>query len=147
MKDEITQVAPVSEIKSPYSMFGTDKTQEENGVAIDYGYFAIIVKRAGQNNKQFKAKLRRVNEQKGKRMQIGAVTDDEMEDDMIRLFAETVVVGWREVRNEQNELIPFSVDACVKLFKDLPDLFLDVRTQAMDFHTFLEVEIEEASKN
>ena len=149
MTEQKKKVEPQKEdvIKSPYDVFGTDVSNEEKGVVLDYGYFCIVVKRAGPNNKEFKKRLRRINDSKGKRIQIGAITDEEMNSDMITLFAETVVTEWKGVRDKEKNILPFTVANCIELFTNLPDLFEDVRRQAMDFQTFVEADVEEATKN
>jgi hypothetical protein len=67
-------------------------------------------------------------------------------------YAKCIVLDWKGVRAEDigdkgRKEVPFSFENCVKLFKNLPDLFDDVQAQAQDQKLFLEEVREEDSKN
>jgi hypothetical protein len=71
-----------------------------------------------------------------------------LKDIMCRLYAETVVSGWSGVldRNNENE-VPFSVDACIDLFKNADEVFgevVDVSTNAAVYRDEIR---EEDAKN
>lgn len=141
---------------SPYKLFAVDKGLEQEGVYLTYGDFRIKIARAGGSNERYRrliqAKL------KPHRYQIDTDTLPEgvAEDVQREAYASAVVLGW-ETKSDTGEWepvletpegkIPYSVDACVKLFKDLPDLFNDVRNAATKVSTFRKAEEEADAKN
>lgn len=133
--------------KSPYDVFKTSSVNEEKGVALDYGEFAIVIKRAGPSNKKYVQMMTAINDKHGRAIRLGSIDEEELEKQIIEVFAKTIVVDWREVTDAEGNPLPFSVDNCIKLLTDLPDLFADIRNQAASFETFREEEIEEAVGN
>lgn len=147
-KQNTTAAVTKKQTTSPYDLFSTSEKNEQEGVAIDYGSFAIIVKRASvSSNAEFKKEFRRLSRKKGHAIELGTVSEDSMLKDMIDIFAKTVIVGWRDVYDREGNELPFNYANCVKLLTDLPELFRDIQAQAMSFETFREAEIEEVSKN
>lgn len=68
----------------------------------------LIVRRAGSRNREYVAGL-------------GSVSVEDLEGQR-KLFAETIVCGWLGLLDEHGEPIPYSVEACVELFRQCPDL-------------------------
>jgi hypothetical protein len=66
---------------------------------------------------------------------------------LIEVFVDSVVLGWEDICGRDGAIMPFTRDNCIKLFTDLPDLFLDVREQAMKAANFRELEADTDSKN
>lgn len=59
------------------------------------------------------------------------------------VYAETVVLGWENVEDENGNAMEFSVENCIKLFDDLPDLFRDIQEQSQRAALF-RAEVREA---
>lgn len=121
---------------SLYSQFKTDGSLEKSGILIEYGQtetgnpICIRIARAGGANKAYEKRMEA--EVKPYRRMIQNETIEKALIDRIlrKVFAETVVLGWENVEDETGKAIPFSVDNCIKLFEDLPDLFKDIQEQA-----------------
>lgn len=130
---------------SPYQMFGTNKALEaEKGVTIDYGSFSITVLRAGNSNRKYlerlTAKMRPYRTQK------------KMDPDVSRrllaeVYAEAVIVGWKDVKDASGNSMEFTRENCVKLLIDLPDMFDDLVRFAEDMRNFQTEQVEEETKN
>lgn len=128
---------------SPYALFETDKSVEQQGVKLDYGAFYIQVARAGGANTRFRDILRQRMAPHKRAMATETMSDDLAEKLTRDVFAETVVLGWgSEVHGEgkvagrDGKPIDFSPDAVKALFKDLPDLATDVIQQAQSVALF-----------
>lgn len=133
---------------NPYEMFENNKDLEAGkGIVIDYGGFEITVHRAGGANK----KLQKVYTNKYKphiRKAEQGILDDEITNRiLIESFAEAVVVGWKNVKDKDGNLMDFSVENCIKLFTDLPDLFEDIVVQTKDVSNFKKEMEEIEAKN
>lgn len=59
-------------------------------------------------------------------------------DDDRRIYPGTVVVGWAGILNRKNEAVPFSIDACAALLRQLPSWIIDrLRVFAMRPENFI----------
>lgn len=136
-----------------FEQFGTDTTLEKEGVYIEYGRpsdekkVRFKIARAGGAN----AKYLKVLEQKTKPLRhliqkdlVGMAESDEI---MAEVFAEAVVLGWENVTEKDGTPIPFTRDNCISLFRRLPDLFADIRTQATQSAIFRSAVLESDAKN
>jgi len=133
---------------NPYKLFSTDKNLESGaGVDICYPGFSITVHRAGGSNAKYASALKEKAQPHSKMIANGMLDDEIAKNMLVEAFAESVVVGWKGVTNEKGEEIPFSIENCVKLFNDLPDLYADVRSQAEDFRVFRAANEEAERKN
>jgi len=66
---------------------------------------------------------------------------------MAEVYAETVLLGWTGVADENGTPLPFTKENCVKLLTDLPDLFRDIQEQAQRVANFRAADLEADAKN
>jgi len=121
---------------SLFKRYKTDADRETSGVWISYGTTAdgrtieFKIARAGGQNKAYEKRFEALTRPYRRQIQTESL-DDETSDRIVRqLFAETIVLGWRNVEDEEGKPIAFSAEACRKLFDELPDLFRDIREDA-----------------
>ena len=151
-----------------YQMFEMDADLEREGITVNYGSVKVLLARAGGRNAGFKrlfnAKV------KSFRHQIKQETlDDEVAERlMAEAYAEKVILGWWSrkedengdpilnskgeekwddvIENAEGKRVKFSVDACVQILLDLPELFINIQemsTSAANYRKELEAEDEE----
>jgi len=132
---------------SPYQLFQTSQKAEDQGILVDYGDFAIRIKRAGEGNKEFRVGLQRLLKKYRIAFEIDAVNDAQILPEFVALFANFVLVDWVNVTDQEGNLIPFTAENAKKLLLDLPALFVDLRTRATDYKNFRAQEIEETAGN
>lgn len=132
-------------LKGPEALFKTSSKLEQEGVWLDYGDFRIKITRAGASNKRFK----RLMDEKMKphrRAMANETMSDALAERLTReVWAEAIVLGWdsplgNNVMPYRGEEFPFTVENCLTLFNDLPDLFIDVRDQSTKLGLFREDE-------
>ena len=133
-------------------IFGTSASLETEGIWIDYGeYGRIKVARAGGKNKAFKNLMERSLRPYRSAMNMGTMDDAVLERITRENFAEAVVLDWDIVEEGPIDEttgkptlvpVPFSREACVKIFEALPDLFLDIMQQAQTVVNFVEASRE-----
>lgn len=151
---------------SLYKQFRTDATVEREGLWLNYGpnddlpeigknadgtsiypEKRILIARAGGANDAFSKRL----EAKGKphRRQIQHETiDPKLLLTIVKeVYAETVVLGWENVTDENGVVMSFNKENCIKVFNDLPDLFIDLKEQAERSALFRVHVREEDAKN
>ena len=139
-------------LKGPEALFKTSPKAEAEGVELDYGDFWIKVTRAGATNARFKRLF-----DKAMKPHRRAVANDTMNNDVAEritreVWAESIVLGWGSKLGDglmpyQGEALPFNVPNCIRLFDELPDLFIDVREQSMKLGLFQDDEQETDTGN
>lgn len=133
---------------SIYDTFKTDDNMETRGILLDYGDAGKIkIARAGGSNVRFQKALEAKTRPLRRQIDTETLSPEAGERVLVEVFASTVVIGWEDIKDSDGKDIPFSYENCVKLFTDLPDLFIDVREQAMKAANFRTAEIEEDAKN
>lgn len=143
----------MSNKKSIYSLFGTDSSKEQQGVVIEYDDLGkITIARAGGANSRYNTVIYEKMQPYRRQLQLKKNKLDDKTIKLMRrlnmeLFAETIVLGWEGINDADGNPIPFSKEACLKLFNDLPALFDDLLARANDLSTFQNEEIEEDLKN
>lgn len=116
-----------------YAQFKTDTSLETTGILLQYGNnskglpIAIRIARAGGANKNY-AKLMEARVKPYRRQIQNETIERALLDGIVKqVFAETVVIGWENVEDENNSPLSFSVPNVLKVFEDLPDLYADIQ--------------------
>jgi hypothetical protein len=109
----------------------SDRALESEGVPCSIGQGReLIVRRAGARNRAYVAGL-------------ADIAGEEDLAGMQRLFASTIVCGWRGLVDERGDEVPYSIEACIELFAQCPDLGDFVARFAAARANFHAAEIEE----
>ena len=134
---------------SLYNLYETDHDVEKGGVILNYGEgVRIKVARAGGQNVDFGKCIERLTRQhRDHKGNLTGISDTFASELWMQAYAESVVKDWEGVSDREGKPLKFSPENCVKLFKDLPDLFADVRAAAENISNFLADKVEEDAKN
>lgn len=138
---------------SLFKQFETSPDLERKGVLLDYGKNAdgtdimIRIARAGGANKQYDKRMEILTKPMRRQIQNETVEAESIDRVFRKVWAETVVLGWEHVQDEQGKEIPFSVDNCIALFEKLPDLFADIQEQSRKAALFRQANLEADGKN
>lgn len=135
-----------------YKTFQTDTDLEREGIIVNFGSVKFSLARAGGRNKAFKE----VFSAKAKRHRAeldNETMSDEMADRiMAESYAAAVILGWwtrkenekgdpvldkdgnevwqDHIVNKDGKKVKYSVDECVKILLDLPDMFQTLQSYA-----------------
>lgn len=135
-------------MKSPYDFFKTDKDLETGkGVELDYGAFSITIHRAGGQNAKFASVTMAKMAPHRRKLQSGSLDEDVGRRLMAEIYAESVIIGWKNVVDEAGKPLPFTKENCVKLLLDLPEFFSDIQEQAQNMANFRAEALEKEAKN
>lgn len=121
---------------SLYTQFKTDDSLEKTGILVEYGMTAdgkpicIRIARAGGANKAYEKRMEAEVKPYRRMIQNETIEKALIDRILMKVFAETVVLGWENVQDTDGNDITFSAENCIKLFNDLPDLFKDIQEQA-----------------
>lgn len=124
---------------SMYDSFQTDKDLERNGIVVDYGEFRVTVARAGGNNKRYLKLL----DAKMKPYKRAYETDTLSNEIAVKIlheaYAQGVVTNWEVLKDGEwvqgieapdGSIMEFNADNVLQTFRNLPDLFQDIKSQA-----------------
>lgn len=138
---------------SLFKQFKTSQKLETVGVLVNFGLtedgrdINMRLARAGGANKAYDKAIEVHTKGIRKQLQNDLIDNDQLLMIMRRVYAETVILDWENVEDEDGKPIPFNRENCIKLFEDLPDLFLDVQEQARKMALFRQANLEVAAKN
>lgn len=134
--------------KSIYDAFGTDTNLEQNGIEVDYGdYGTFTIARSGGANQKYTRLLEAKSRPYRRQIAAGNIDIELMNGIIQQVMARTIVLGWDNVYDRDGKKIKFTTDACIKLFKDLPDLYEFLRDESQMLANYLILELEEDAKN
>lgn len=116
---------------SLYKQFKTDAKLEKEGLTLDFGDgVTMLVARAGGSNDRYAKRMEVLSKPYRRQIESGTVDRKVLERVVIEVFAETVVLGWNGVTDEDGKPLEFNRINAIKVFTDLPDLFAEVQEQA-----------------
>lgn len=121
---------------SLYKQFKTDSKLEKEGILLEYGTnsqgkpICIRVARAGAGNDAYVKRMEVAVKPHRRLIQNETIERAVLTKIVREVFAETVVLGWENVEDENGKPMPFTKENCIKLFTDLPDLFDDLQESA-----------------
>lgn len=136
---------------SLYDQYGTDAKKEAEGVEValapnDDGTIPTFVLAATSRSNQKYAKALD-NATKPYRRNIDAMKPETAEALYRDVFVKTVLKGWKNVQDRNGVEIPYSAEAAVKLFTELPRLYDDLNSRAGSIDLFRESQKEEEAGN
>ncbi|OCG31614.1 hypothetical protein A9G29_06210 [Gilliamella sp. Fer2-1] len=138
---------------SLFEQFETDKTKEKDGVPVEYPANAngtipvFYIARVGGANSKYSLLIKKLTKQYKRQIQMDALPEDKLIEISIKAFSEGALRGWDNIQDRKGKNIPFSIENACNLFKQLPDLFADLISQANDIDLFKSMQIEEDIKN
>jgi len=145
-----------------YSAFKTDKDAEKKGVILNYSAdnFRVTVARAGGANKRFEKALDRIRTPHKRAIQTEKIDLETATAILMEAYAEAIVVNWETCTDKEkdtwvsgieqegtDELLTVNKENLLKTFKNLPDVFQDIRSQAEKENLFLASVREANAKN
>jgi hypothetical protein len=122
--------------KGLYAQFKTDNHLEKEGILLEYGEnskgkpICIRVARAGGANNAYTKRMEARVKPYRRQIQNETMETALVERLVKEVYAETVILGWENVEDENGNDMDFTVENCIKLFDDLPDLFRDIQEQS-----------------
>lgn len=139
-----------------FKTFKADATLEKSGILLQYGTaqrdgkevpVTIRIARAGGANTMFDKVLEAKTKPYKRMIQTDSLDKKVSERIMREVYAQTVVLDWENVQDEDGEFLEFTHENVIAMFEALPDLFTDVVTQANKQALFRADIIEADAKN
>lgn len=140
---------------SLYKKFKTNTDTETQGIEIalvgaensDGSVPTFMISRMGGSNKAYSKALERGTKPFRRQNQMGMLSEDVLRPIVRKAFCETVLKGWRNVLDENDNPISYSSQAALKLMEDLPDVYEILQQEAMDISNFRDKAVETEAGN
>jgi hypothetical protein len=127
--------------------FGIDEKSEVDGITADYGLFKIKMKHAYRTNKAYVKMLEREMEPVRRSMENGLLSAEAGDAILHKVYANTIVIGWSGMKDDDGKDIPYSPQKCIEYFKKYPRFFDSVKKDAENFDLFKVASVEADQKN
>lgn len=140
---------------SLYKQFATNTDKEIEGIEVqmteaeneDGSIPTFVVSRMGKSNKRYSKALEAATRPYRRQIELGTMNNDKAEEIFMGVFVDTVLKGWKNVRDENGAELPFNKQSATKLFKDLPEVYERLQEEAKLSANFREASLEEEAKN
>lgn len=138
---------------SLFKTFKTDTKKENDGIPIKYDSNedgtvpTFLVARQAKSNKKFAKTMRELSAPYKDQMDRGTLPEEVGEKLMRKAFVKGCLRGWENIQNEDGEAMPFSEEAAIDLFSQLPELFDDLQSQATELANYRAYSLEAEAGN
>ena len=140
---------------SLYKQFATNTDKEIEGIEVqmteaeneDGSIPTFVVSRMGKSNKRYSKALEAATRPYRRQIELGTMNNDKAEEIFMGVFVDTVLKGWKNVRDENGAELPFNKQNAVKLLTDLPDVYDRLQEEAKLSANFRDAALEEEVKN
>lgn len=123
--------------------YGVDKEKAQNGVWQELGGIRLLIAHIG--NQQYRNKIESLTSGKRGKIRRGTAQLSEYESINRRAVAETVLLDWENLQDDNGKDIPYSIQKVVQLFDEFPQFYEDVMELASNLRFYQEEE-EAAAK-
>ena len=138
-----------------FSQFAVNTQKETDGVPVvfdantDGTVPTIYLARQGGSNKKYAKAVEAAYRPVRRKLELKTLTNEEADPILKRLFAFNIIVGWDNVQDENNTLIPFTAENALALISDprMQDLFAHLDAVSKDSALFREASLEDEAKN
>lgn len=132
---------------SAYAQFESDKDKEAQGTWVNVGTMSFKLARAGGGNEKFMKEAAK----RFKPLQ-AAIQNDQLppalgQKMVVEIFADTIVLDWKNVAGRDGAELPFSKENVVTLLTDLPNLFIELQRESQAASNFSKDQLEAAAGN
>lgn len=140
---------------SLYKQFATNTDKEIEGIEVqmteaeneDGSIPTFVVSRMGKSNKRYSKALEAATRPYRRQIELGTMNNDKAEEIFMGVFVDTVLKGWKNVRDENGAELPFNKQSATKLFNDLPEVYERLQEEAKLSANFRDAALEEEVKN
>ncbi len=130
-----------------YQQYATDAKKELEGFEFNIGESTFILARAGGRNRQYHVVRAKKMAAFRQDQILGLVDQEKTNEALADVYAETIIKGWKNVRDLKGKEIPYTVENCKKLLLDLPDLFDIIVDVSLNMKNYQDAVTEEMVKN
>lgn len=140
-------------MSSLFKQFEMDAQKESEGIDITFAAnddgtvptFRVL--RRGNQNQKYVKSLERATQPYKRLIALEALDAKTQERILRRVFCEAVLIGWDHVQDKDNKDIPYNFENAIGLFNALPELYMELASQASQLAAFRVETQESDAKN
>lgn len=123
-----------------FAKYEVDAKKENEGVELDIDGAIFVCRRAGGNNRRYRAAIGLISampkyqDKINSKDQVEVVTADE--EVTMEAFADSVVIDWREVLDRNNEPMLYTKENFMMLMHACPDVWRQLRLAALQIDSY-----------
>jgi hypothetical protein len=138
-----------------FKQFKTDTNKELNGVDIEFAEAVnedgsiptFTLSRMGKSNKKYAKAIEAASRPYRRQIELGTMKPEVSERIFLEVFAETILVGWKNVYAEDGSDLKYSKDAAIALMSALPDVYDRLQLESTIASNFRDSALENEAKN
>lgn len=111
------------------SQLKTDLKRETEGAWVDYRP-GVRLRIARVNNPNYDALLRKLGKPYRSQLRREDLAGDVLDDIVRKVFAETVLLDWEGIEDDDGKPVPYSKEQALAYLTDIPDFYRDVQELA-----------------
>jgi len=139
----VTNAPASAKTRTPYDDFETDAELEVKGIKVDYDDYWFHLARAGGANEAFAQRLNELTQPYKRAIETDSMSAKLSAKLTRQAFTDTVLLGWGSKLHGEGKMlardksaIPFTKEAAMAYFEELPDLMRDLLTTAQKGHLY-----------
>lgn len=137
---------------SLYAKFETNTETENKGQWFDIDkdgddVVSFLLARMGGSNKEHQQAISERISSKKLQLKLGTLSDSQIEEILLDVFLDAVLLGWKNVKGRDGQLLPFNRANARQLLTDLPELYKVLVELASKVDYFLVKQLEAEAKN
>ena len=134
--------------KTGLEAYSQDFDAEQNGIWLSYPEGRqFLIARAGGANRHFKREISKAMRPYRKKIDQGRMNPEETDRILHDVYARTVLLNWKNIKNAEGQEVPYDPDSGVEFFKAFPEIFNELVDRATEAATFLEEDVQEAKED
>ena len=121
--------------------YGTRKDLEQQGVWVkpiidEESDIAFLLARMFRTNRKWAGRISKVYRQHKRKIDTGAMPDEQANKISLNIFCESVLLDWRGITTDEGKAIPYTPEEGIKLLNELPDLYDYLKAEAEEAATY-----------
>lgn len=132
---------------SLYSKFKTDPSKVTKGIKVQIDESIFIIRPMNNENKEYQKAMADFQNANRVQLKTNTISDEKLRLMVREIFCETVLVGWKNVADENGNLMEFNKENAVKLLTDLDFIYTTLLEVAADHNSFMQSVKESDLKN
>lgn len=106
-----------------------------------------IARASGHDNPKFKNAMERTLRRYKNEIRLEVLPEEVSAEATYEVFADTIVLDWRGIQDENGGDLPYTRENVIRLFREIPELFDEIKTFAVDRQQFQDALMETDAKN
>lgn len=132
---------------SLYSKFKTNSSKVKKGIEVKIEEAIFILRPMSNENKEYQKALADMQAAYRVQLKTNTLPDEKLRALVRDVFCQTVLIGWKNVTDEDGKELEFNHENTIKVMEDLDAVYTTLLEIAQDYSSFVESGKEADLKN